>query len=415
MYPRFVIPLSIAFAAAGFAAARNFRPSPAASRPAAPPSDSASARPRETGAVIPASGSAGNPMRQGVAGDPNSPPILDHSLDSAQSEESEAADRMLKRWLGRTALARAKPDELEAVIRGATSSIFNQKDKDYQFAVRRLAEIDPERAANLWAGNAYYRIQSDLFLGDWAKKEPAAFASWTLAQNPDVQRASASVLGNLAKADPEKFAQIAASLSSSPAGPIAARSAVEGMRGHTKYSAEQVLDYAQKLPSGAVRDAALAETLKGQQSGAEPSPEALAALARIEPEDARRLGRELVKIAPALPEGPARESAFAASLREQADKDPAAAAKRLEELSGSQDYAAAARGFVEQTARKDPAAAAEWALTIPSASPLQRISALERVASAWFKAAPDDARAWVEKAALSDNEYFQLTGRSRNR
>ena len=102
-------------------------------------------------------------------------------------------------------------------------------------------------------------------------------------------------------------------------------------------------------------------------------------------------------------------------MREQADKDPAGAAKRLDALSGTPDYAAAVRGFVEQTARKDPGAAAEWALTIPASSPLQRISALERVASAWFKAAPDDARAWVDKAALSDTEYFQLTGRSRNR
>jgi hypothetical protein len=187
------------------------------------------------------------------------------------------------------------------------------------------------------------------------------------------------------------------------------------MRDQTKNDQGKVLAYAQSLPAGPIRDAALVETLKGQQPGAEPSPEALAALARIETEYARRMGRELAKVAGALPEGAARESAFTSSLREQTDKDPTGAAKRLDALSGTPDYAAAVRGFVEQTARKDPGAAAEWALTIPSASPLQRISALERVASTWFKAAPDEARAWVEKAALSDSEYFQLTGRSRNR
>lgn len=412
MSPRVVIPLSLALAAVAFAVVRALQPPPAVFNKAAQSAFRGNAPLLEANPTARDSGTEGNLLRSGTPEEHTGPSLADQI---PQASASEASQRILERWIGRAGLAHAKPDELEAIITGASTSLFTQKDRDYQFAVRRLAELDPERAANLWAGSAYFRMQSDLFLGDWAKKDPAAFGTWMLSQTPDTQRASASILGNQAQVDPDKFAQLANSLASSPAGPIAVRSAIQGMRDQTNNDHEKVLAYANNLPAGPIRDAALVETLKGQQSGAAPSPEALAALGRIEPEDARRVGRELAKVAEVLPEGAARESAYASSLREQADKDPAGAAKRLESLSGTPDYAAAVRGFVEQTARKDPGAAAEWALTIPASSPLQRISALERVASAWFKAAPDDARAWVEKAALTDTEYFQLTGRNRTR
>jgi hypothetical protein len=70
---------------------------------------------------------------------------------------------------------------------------------------------------------------------------------------------------------------------------------------------------------------------------------------------------------------------------------------------------------VDATASKDPAAAAEWALKIDPSAPAQRAAALERVAREMFLKNPDDARAWAEKAPLSDAEYAQLTGRQRQR
>jgi hypothetical protein len=80
------------------------------------------------------------------------------------------------------------------------------------------------------------------------------------------------------------------------------------------------------------------------------------------------------------------------ALREQTGKDPAAAAKRLDALAGTPDYAPAVRGFVDETVRRDPAGAADWALSIGESAPLHRISALERVASAWLRKDPDAAR-----------------------
>jgi hypothetical protein len=180
-------------------------------------------------------------------------------------------------------------------------------------------------------------------------------------------------------------------------------------------SPEKGFAYAQTLPEGPVRNAALLEMLKWPGANAHANPEVADALAKADPEEARRLGRELSKNAGQLPVGPARESAFTQALRDESGKDPAAAAKRLESLAGSVDYAPAVRGFVEATTRKDPATALEWALRIDPSASLQRSSALERAAAAWFKADAEAARAWVETAPLSDAEYFQLTGRARVR
>jgi hypothetical protein len=324
--------------------------------------------------------------------------------------------RLSERWVQRKRLLNASEEALEEEIQKASLRPFwGFKNADHVFAVRRLAELNPERAANLWARNGEFRTQPDLFLKDWAKKDPAAFLSWSLNQSQDVQKAGASVLGDLAKESPQQFAEMAAQLNASPAGTAAARSAIRGLREAEKDNPGKVLEYARALPEGRVRNAALVELLNWPEAKAASDPAVLEALTQLGPEDAKRLGRELVKVAAELPAGAARESAFAASFRQQAGKDATAAAHALDGLAGTGDYAAAVRGFVEETARKDPAGAAEWALSIPESAPLQRMSALERLASAWFESSPDEARAWVENARLTDAEYFKLTGRQRQR
>jgi hypothetical protein len=121
------------------------------------------------------------------------------------------------------------------------------------------------------------------------------------------------------------------------------------------------------------------------------------------------VGQQFASDADKLPQGPVRESAFAAQISTTAKKDPQAAAKKVEALSGSADYAAAVRGFVEATAAKDPAAALDWALSIgPQGG--QRTAALEKAAAEYFRQKPNEARKWVSSAPLSAEEYFLLTG-----
>jgi hypothetical protein len=344
-------------------------------------------------------------------------------LDVGRDKEGGAAAGSLltQRWAKRALLANASADVLVEEIRKFKGFGFRMKDDpDIAFAVARLAELQPERAADLWAKTTEFRSQPELFLKGWLRKDPAAFLAWNLTQSADVQKAGAGVLGKLAKESPEQFTALAGQLSLSAAGPGAARSAVQELRGGGKDDSEKALVFAQSLPAGAMRNAALSELLTWGEFARgdlqqEKRAEMLAALTQIDPEDAKRMGRNLGAIATELPAGVARESAFAASLRDQARKDSVAAAQRLDALAGSPDYAAAVRGFVAETAAKDPAAAAEWALSIPESTSLQRMAALERVASGWFKASPDEARAWVEKAPLTDAEYFRLTGRPRQR
>jgi hypothetical protein len=121
------------------------------------------------------------------------------------------------------------------------------------------------------------------------------------------------------------------------------------------------------------------------------------------------VGQQFATAADTLPQGPVRESAFAAQISTAAKKDPLAAAKKVEALSGSSDYPAAVRGFVEATAAKDPAAALDWALSIgPQGG--QRTAALEKAAAEYFRQKPNEARKWVSSAPLSAEEYFLLTG-----
>ncbi|MEI6714230.1 MAG: hypothetical protein WCO60_10790 [Verrucomicrobiota bacterium] len=343
-------------------------------------------------------------------------PEIKHTETISEEVASVAEKRMLSRWMRTTSLVRATPEELETLIRNKNGV---RSEQEQWFAFKRLAELDPKRAADLWAQNhdpdSGVEIRNSQSLARWAEKDPDAFAAWTLSQIPEVQQRSRYALDQLGFNSPARFAAIAPALSETPAARSAAANAIQGMKERDKNSGENAISYALSLPAGPCRDAALVAMLRWPEARPEERPEVVAALSRMDLEEAHRLGDQLGKIAGVLPPGAARESAFIAALRNEAGKDVAAATKRLEALSGTPDYAAAVRGLVEKIASNDPSAAADWALTIPNSSTQQRSSALEIVASTWFKAAPDAARAWVDNAALSDTEYFRLTGRNRNR
>ena len=322
------------------------------------------------------------------------------------------------------AIGRMSAGELARLleVEAENPDFFRRIAFDFQFAARRLAEMAPERAADLWLSKASLRMQAEDLLGPWARRDPQAFAAWCLKLSPEAQKATSSALGGIARENPEQFLTIAARLETSAAAVGAVRSAMEGFLEASKNKMDfaSARDFAVRLPEGAMRTAALAQLARWPGGEFATHPEVVNAIAALPREDARRLGREMAQHAESLPPSYAREAAFMSALREQADREMPAAVKRLETLAGTADQPAAVRGFVEETARKDPSAALQWALTIPPAEPgssaqVHRSAALEKAAAEWFKQNPEAARQWVETAPLSDSEYFQLTGRTRGK
>lgn len=292
---------------------------------------------------------------------------------------------------------------------------------DFQFASNRFADLAPERAAVFWTKNSENPLIANTTLLPWAKRDPKAFGAWLVGLSPELQRSAGPALGQLGRQKPEEFARLAAQLANSPAGIAGAEGAILGMlpkdgaKDGAKADPAAALAYANELPEGPLRNRALATLTRWPGLKVEQYPEILAAVGELDDATARDLARKVYGFAEKLPPGVARETAFAEVVKKEAEGDPVAAAVRLEKMAGTPDYASAALGFVRGSVGKDPAAAAEWALSIRAESGLQRSVALETVAAAWFKANPEEARAWVEQAPLSGPEYFQLTGRQRSK
>jgi hypothetical protein len=173
--------------------------------------------------------------------------------------------------------------------------------------------------------------------------------------------------------------------------------------------AEKMLALARGLPDGPARIGAFVNLAGDTDLDFTQYPEILTALATLPDEELPviALGSHAVQ----LPEGRLRETAMRSKFESDAASDAEAAATHLNSLVNTEDYASAVQGFVNATAKKDPGAALAWALSIPSGN--QRGSALETAARAYYLQNPEEARAWLKQAPLTDAEYFHLTGRNR--
>lgn len=343
-------------------------------------------------------------------------------------------------------IGRMKPDELSELLAAEASNpdFFRRMRFDFQFTAKRLAELAPEKAAALWSATPSLRFQADALLGNWARKDPQGFASWTLSLPKDVQRAAASTLGEIAASNPEQFAAIAPQIAETPGAATAARRAMEALTQsengprneaadtsapRTGRDPETAVAYAKSLPEGTMRNTALAQLARMPGIDLAKQPDIVSAIQSLPREEAARLGRDLEEqsrgdasakssVIGSLPQGPALDAALASNFRRTADKDAAQAAANLEQMKDLSTYPAAVRGFVDATASKDPAAAADWALSInPStggdSAQTQRMAALERVAREFAERNPEEAKKWLNTAPLSDREYLILSGKPR--
>lgn len=289
---------------------------------------------------------------------------------------------------------------------------------DFQTAMRRIGEIQPRRSAEIWLSSLLKTVALRRFLGallePWMQKSPRDFIAWHMMQSEEAQKAMAAVLGQFAFTQPDQFAELAELLSNSPAGMIAARRAMEGLRIKEGKSpdVQAALEYARKLPEGRVRSAALVALTDWPGVDIVAEPELQTALAGLSFAARESKAAQWMAKAQRLEPGPFRQATIAAAMEADANKDGSGALKRLKALSESPDYPAAARGYVEAIADRDPAGALEICLTIPKGDE-QRAIALDEAAAQLFRKKPDQARKWVEQAALSDEEYFHLTGRKK--
>jgi hypothetical protein len=412
MSPRFLVPVSLASAALGFLLADTFpkdRPhTPDAMDTPSPAAREAASTAPEGPAAATGAGTHGLPSTERSA--PQDSRQKQTSFWSLLSADTVADRRVFIMDLVNAASAEELSDLMANEVAGA--DFYRTTRFDFQFAAKRLAEIAPEKAAALWLNVRASHLSTDVLLAPWAKKDPQAFATWSATLPPDAQKAVGQTLLKLATEQPEQFVEIAPQLAKGPAGVLGARGAVSGLIAKASKGEGPAagLAFAQSLPEGPARSAALAELARWPGLDLAAHPEIGAALAKLSPSEARRYAAQLNP--EALPQSPIRESAYASQIARAAQKDPQAAAKKVDALSNSPDYPAAVRGFVEATAARDPAAAVDWALSIGVAGP-QRAAALEKAATEYYRLKPADARKWVEKAPLTAEEYQLLTGRTR--
>lgn len=306
-------------------------------------------------------GSASSKLKDALQGssrrvDLEIPITLRELMDTIQrSGESPAeANRILRETIGK-----ASPEQLESMLAaelevcGFGFNLFSSS-LGFDFAFRRLAEIAPDRAASLCLQWLPLAERIEVALVPWSRRDPDAFLSWYNRLPLDAQKVTAARCRNTHALDV---------IATIPAHAVVVEFAKSAPGGHF-------------LSSGPL----LPPTRN-------PFPDALSGASR----------------------------AVFSSMREQAEKDPVGAAAALESLSNSADYPAAVYGFVSAVAFENPSLAAEWALSIRAESATVRLAALEIVARSWVRMEPDEARIWAERAMLTDDEYFALTGRDRPR
>jgi len=293
---------------------------------------------------------------------------------------------------------------------------------------KRLGEIAPEKAAAVWLKNTHTAWPREYLLCPWVAKDPLGFATWLGAQSAEVRRDAARPL----RAMFLKPDDLAAILKQAPdlilneglSGQIASESMYFARKSAQQATlaqnpepptetraeyAEKMLSLARGLPDGPSRNRAFANLAEDENLDFSQHPEIVTALATLPDNKLPTLALE--RHADQLPEGRLRDAAMRSKFESDAKSDAEAAAIRLNSLANKNDYTSAVQGFVNATAKEDPLAALDWALTIPGGD--QRGSALETAARAYYLQNPEEARAWLKQAPLTDAEYFRLTGRNR--
>lgn len=282
------------------------------------------------------------------------------------------------------------------------------------------ASVDPENAARYYNANPREFAMMSMIGGgrgpmagqggaaiiasEWARQDPTAAMEWAKSQNMEKAAAMGAVVGEVAKNDPKKAAEM---LNNLPGEDLndAYRSVA------TAYGAknfDEAQAWIRTLPADQ-QDDAMAAAIRG-----------------LSQEDPASAAFQLSK----MPEGDAKSNATAQVIGDWARVDPAAAADLLRKQDDPGTQQEAMSELMPTWVTKDPAAALQYAnsyepgpvrdsalqsyvFSNQNAAPQELISVAETIsdendrnrsvgiaAARWMRESPDDARAYIEQSDM---------------
>ena len=269
---------------------------------------------------------------------------------------------------------------------------------------RRWAEVDPLSAAKAWAAGSE-KLVGDSFFASWVKINASSALTWfsELEEGPQKQKARELVLDRVAKSDPQRALDFANQITNEKdRNALVARS----LKTVGDSDISQAITLARALPEGTTRDTALdtvitqiaSTDLAAAQKLIEETPQGnfSRAAASVAAGLLKQSPGQAVSWANALPEGLAKESAYAGIAREWSTRDLEAAAGWLDTLPSGAPRDAAVLSFAGRNAARDPEGATLWASTLPSSD--SRTNLLMITVRNWQRSNPEAVQKWIETA-----------------
>ncbi len=234
-----------------------------------------------------------------------------------------------------------------------------------------------------------------LVLSQWARKEPDLAIAWAAENGKKMNEGQegnwymASVLGSIAKTDPDRAAALAqTAMNRSQARGQVLDQIVEQLVEQRGAQAGQA--WAGGLPEGPFRNGAL-ERLAGRL--------------------ADQNSAEAATWATSLPDSEGKTRALTAVVEQWAEDSPREAGTWLNQLPVNASTDAPRERFVWKVAEQDPAAAVSWAATITDEK--TRSDTTAGVLKNWFRREPDKAGEWLAASSLPDDLKQRFTPRKK--
>jgi hypothetical protein len=299
------------------------------------------------------------------------------------------------------------------------------------FLIRRIAEIAPLKAAELWKSPGGTQAPSVELIHRWAKRDPSAYIAWslqTLDSVTDEQAKKALMEGvSLAVTRCERSPATWTRLSEAITGTPLEKAFMTGFRERiSEMSADATAQFLEETAHPGLRQAGYYALAQKRDVNLEKHPALLPFLASLDKEKAASIfyleihdvsglwdrAEELIK---KLPSCPLRDKAFEYLFQNPSLQNQEAISQKLASLDSS-DYPSAVVGLLKtQRGAIIPQQKIDWALSIPPTATQERALALDLAARDWFAKNPQEARAWVKTAPLTDAEYLRLTGAERQK
>ncbi len=289
--------------------------------------------------------------------------------------------------------------------------------------IQSWASVDPENAAKYYAENPREFAMMGMMGGgrgpmggqggasiiasEWARQDPTAALSWANSLTTEKSQALSAVVGEVAKTDPKKAAEMLTSMKGADLGD--AYQSVAARYGAADFNEAQA--WIRTLPADQQADALAA------------------AIGGLSNKDPQAAARQLAL----MQDGEAKNEALSTVVRDWARVDPAAAADLLKKQTNEEALSDGMRQLIPTWVGQNPAAALDFAESFPpgpvrdsalqsyvwsnqSAPPSDVIRVAETItdegdrsravsiaAARWMRESPEAARAYVEQStSLSD-------------